>query len=80
MEKDCSIYKRMEEAIKNHILTRDNRVVEWLDVRTILAKEFGRSRFQTVRFTPDGHNILDLNSKVHKPLLLNANHWFCRYD
>lgn len=79
LERDRSIYVQIEEAIRNHTLTRDNRIVEWLDVRVILSREFGRSRYQTVRFRPDGHNILDLNCKVHAPLLKAGNIWFPRY-
>ena len=79
LERDRSIYVQIEEAIQNHTLTRDNRIVEWLDVRIKLSKEFGRSRYQTVRFRPDGHNILDLNCKVHAPLLKAGNIWFPRY-
>ncbi len=79
MERDRSIYVQIEEAIRNRILTRDNRIVEWLDVRVTLSREFGRSRYQTVRFRPDGHNILDLNSRVHAPLLKAGNIWFPRH-
>ena len=79
LERDRTIYVQIEEAIRNHTLTRDNRIVEWLDVRVKLSREFGRSRYQTVRFRPDGHNILDLNCKVHAPLLKAGNIWFPRY-
>ena len=78
-ERTRTIYVQIEEAIQNHTLTRDNRIVEWLDVRVKLSREFGRSRYQTVRFRPDGHNILDLNCKVHAHLLKAGNIWFPRY-
>ena len=78
-ERTRTIYVQIEEAIRNHTLTRDNRFVEWLDVRVTLSREFGRFRYQTVRFRPDGHNILDLNYRVHTPLLKAGDIWFPRY-
>ena len=77
-ERTRTIYVQIEEAIRNHVMTRDNRFVEWLDVRVTLSREFGRYRYQTVRFRPDGHNILDLNYRVHAPLLKAGNIWFPR--
>ena len=78
-KKGSSMVSDKTITIQNHTITRDNRIVEWLDVRVILSREFGRSRYQTVRFRPDGHNILDLNCKVHAPLLKAGNIWFPRY-
>ena len=63
------------QEMNQRVLPRHARSVEWIDVKVRLSEEFGRSRSQTIHFTPDGHNILDLNAKVHAPLIKIVNGW-----
>lgn len=75
LEKNCNIFDCMEQEMNQRVLPRHARSVEWIDVKVRLSEEFGRSRSQTIHFTPDGHNILDLNAKVHAPLIKIVNGW-----
>lgn len=80
LEKNYNIFEKMEQEINQRTLPRQNRFVEWVEVRVKLSEEFGRSRSQTLRITPNGHNILDMNNKVHAPLIEIVNGWRLKND
>jgi len=79
-EKICNIPDKMDKEVDQKVRSRESCDVVWVEVRVLLCEKFKRSRVQTVHLTPDGHNILDLTSKVHAPLLKIISGWNIRND
>lgn len=74
-EETGDIYECMTRELNQNVLPLTLCQVEYIRIRIRLADEFGTSRRQTIKVTPDGSDVLNKNPKVQDVLEAALVRW-----